>query len=463
MLEAKTDVGVSESEGISFSQSIPITENIGSAFTVAESVASNFGATTGLTEADIEEISVGINQGTTNAFRFSEGFEYLGQTAIPLKVTNKQGEELALTFADFNGNGIWDYDEGLETEPVIIATVLVEKNIQTALLGSVQPISDFLGVFEEEFPGIGPNSIHPDHHYLITIPIDEEAGSFYILMANDGGLAFSKDNGQSFRQTGVTGPRPEDFRADNFKGYNTSQFYGIDKMNGSDRYIGGTQDNGVWISPENPTETSDWVIAPSGDGMETAWHYLNSDWILQTSQENELRKSIDGGNTWKLVELPPNTGPFITRLSNSKQEPDFVCMISTEGLLKSYDFGDTWEMVPLPIPKSSRNTPTEISLASPTIVWTGYETEALAVSEDIANSFKLAKGYDQAVLGSITSINTHPFNPRKAYITYSIADGPNMIPLSYGQEPKLDCLKVRIAGLVGTMRIMAYLLSIFGK
>lgn len=473
MLEVDTDVGFAESEGLAYSQSLPITGAIEAAFSIAEAVANDFGMTTGLTEMDLEgiTINININQGTTNAFRFSEEFEYVGQAMVPLKVFNQQGEELALTFADFNGNGVWDYEEGLQTEPIIIykhpanemltnsitsgnvfgqamylftpifveafdmsnlppTTVSVENSTEPLQLGAVQPISDFEGVFQSEFPDIGPNGIHPDHHYLIMIPIDESTGSFYILMANDGGLAFSKDNGQSFVQTGIVGPRPEDTGPNPLKGYNTAQFYGVDKMNGTDRYIGGTQDNGVWVSPENPTDTSDWVLAPSGDGFETAWHYLNPNWLLQTSQNNELRKSIDGGITWNRVQLPPNTGPFITRLANSKQEPDFVCMISAEGLLKSYDFGDTWEIVPLPIPKEEggiENNPLEISIASPRVVWTGTYLETLVVSEDAANSFKRVKEYGQAILGPITSIYTHPFNPRKAYVTYSIADGPKVI------------------------------------
>ena len=32
--------------------------------------------------------------------------------------------------------------------------------------------------------------------------------------------------------------------------YVTTQYYGADKMNGANRYIGGKQDNGTWYSPD---------------------------------------------------------------------------------------------------------------------------------------------------------------------------------------------------------------------
>ena len=34
-------------------------------------------------------------------------------------------------------------------------------------------------------------------------------------------------------------------------GYNTTQFYGADKVVGFDQYFGGSQDNGTFLSPRN--------------------------------------------------------------------------------------------------------------------------------------------------------------------------------------------------------------------
>ena len=67
--------------------------------------------------------------------------------------------------------------------------------------------------------GIDPSgTTHVDHHGIFPVPIDKARNEFWILNANDGGVALSKDNGMSFRETD---------RA--FSGYNTSQVYGVAK------------------------------------------------------------------------------------------------------------------------------------------------------------------------------------------------------------------------------------------
>jgi len=71
-----------------------------------------------------------------------------------------------------------------------------------------------------------------------------------------------------------------------------------------------------------------------------------------------------------------------------------------------------------------------ISKASPRIVWTGLtfgQTNGLFVSTDEGESFKKTNGYDQAVLGIATGIETHPINKNKGYALFSIADGPKIL------------------------------------
>ena len=96
-----------------------------------------------------------------------------------------------------------------------------------------------------------------------------------MLDANDGGLAFSYDKGATFTQTGDTFAQIEGGGGTTSRpitGLNTAQFYGIDKMNGADRYIGGTQDNGSWISNEDTDQNQPWRFTPGGDGFEAVWH-----------------------------------------------------------------------------------------------------------------------------------------------------------------------------------------------
>ena len=179
--------------------------------------------------------------------------------------------------------------------------------------------------------------VHVDHHALVVRP-DPTTGDLFILNGNDGGVSYSRDGGVSFQQTGDAFKEGNGVIYTTLKGYNVSQFYGADKMNGTDRYVGGTQDNGSWVSGMNPDEQSEWVSAPSGDGFEAAWHYADPNLLLESSQFNNIFRSSDGGNTWVNVDLPDGNGPFITRIENSKLSPDLVFLTSSNGLFRSTDF-----------------------------------------------------------------------------------------------------------------------------
>ncbi len=307
------------------------------------------------------------------------------------------------------------------------ANFLYETAEDQGLLSEFQPVTD--GYFQ--YPNsVGSKGVHVDHHNIIFIPRNDTTESFYVINANDGGVAFSSDEGDSFIQTGTT------FNDGSFTssfGYNVSQFYGIDKMNGADRYVGGTQDNGTWVSGLDPDETSNWVEAPSGDGFEAAWNYDDPSQILETSQFNGLYKSYDGGDNWNFVGLPGGQGPFITRVAASQISADLVFMVSEEGVLKSTDFGDSWEVISMPDGwrfNRSWGPPIEISVASPNIVWTGggmVDGNMLAVSTDAGDSFHVVNNYDLAVMGTLTGIATNPSDSNTAYALFSQADGPKVL------------------------------------
>ena len=123
------------------------------------------------------------------------------------------------------------------------------------------------------------------------VKTDIANSKFRLIDGNDGGVTYSDDKGVTFIKT-LNG------------GYNTSQFYGVDKRNGSDRYIGGTQDNGSWVSPASPNSSSSWFSAPSGDGFEAAWNYSNSLQLLESSQNNRIFRSTDGGTDWNDINNP---------------------------------------------------------------------------------------------------------------------------------------------------------------
>ena len=84
--------------------------------------------------------------------------------------------------------------------------------------------------------------MHVDHHNIMTIPIDESTNEFHILNANDGGLAYSRDGGETWKEGDVA-----------FLGYNTGQFYDATKRPGSAIYFGSTQATGLGVPIMTPT------------------------------------------------------------------------------------------------------------------------------------------------------------------------------------------------------------------
>lgn len=282
----------------------------------------------------------------------------------------------------------------------------------------------FIDVYRQ-FGGT-PKDVHPDQHNLLFIPTNVAQQRFRLLIGNDGGLAVSDDGGTTFKQTGQAFNDPGEF-----KGYNTSQFYGVDKMNGGDRYIGGTQDNGSYFSAENPDANSEWAHAPSGDGFEAVWHYRDPNKILESSQGNNIYRSVDRGVTWQNVR-PPGTGTFITKIAKSRQDPDLVFATASVGIVRSDNFASSWTVTTMPTGflGTSSFAQVEISLASPQVVWAGHimsTTVAPFVSTDGGLSFTATKLFGTTSLGNMTGIATHPKDEKTAYALFSIARQPKIL------------------------------------
>ena len=353
-------------------------------------------------------------------------------------------------FGDWFGGQGW-YDNTVAVHPFDHETVFVGgagpilkirierfSDSRDTYLGSMEPVTDGYGEYRRRFPEARSKGVHVDHHNLLMVPIDSASDLFYMINANDGGVAFSKDGGDTFLQTGDLFSEDCDdpncrstIRFETSKGYNTSQFYGVDKKNGSSQYVAGTQDNGSWVSPEDPLAGTSWNSAPSGDGFEAVWHYTKSNQLVESSQFNNVFRSDNGGRSWRQLSLPGD-GPFLTRLAGSQQDPDLLYAVAAEGVLKSFDFGDHWQIVQMPATWrfEGLGTPIRISLANPNIVWTGSglrENADMALSTDGGISFSVISRYARATLGLTTNIASHPFRDSTAYFLFSQANGPKII------------------------------------
>ncbi len=268
--------------------------------------------------------------------------------------------------------------------------------------------------------GIDGNRVtHVDHHNLVPISVDAARGDFWLLNANDGGVAVSTDNGRLFTEL--------DSR---YSGYNTAQFYGVAKKPGRSEYIAGAQDNGAWRSSGNPDNRSEWIEQLRGDGIETVWHATDPGKIMGSIQYSYIRRSEDGGLNWKNspgMRYDTNNGQFLTTLGSSDLAPDNVYTTKRGGVWYSRDFGGSWTLTPITESWGLRSGgKARVSIADPNVVWAGYGMDSspsrrLHVSKDQGVSFEAASlpTMDQAPETVISGLATHPTEGGTAYALFS--------------------------------------------
>ncbi len=200
-------------------------------------------------------------------------------------------------------------------------------------------------------------------------------------------------------------------------GYNTAQFYAIDKMPGENRYIGGTQDNGTWITPagQEGSSTAAYAFANDGDGFGVAWHHKNPNLLLSCIYFNYIDKSTNEGVNFSesitgLTDSGPDNAPFNTKIENVDSDPDVVYAVGSSGVFKSTNFGSTWELKPITQNWKRRSfMDVKISKANNNIVWAGgamRDNQNIHVSTDGGEIFNVTE--NDVRMGQISGFATHP-------------------------------------------------------
>lgn len=323
---------------------------------------------------------------------------------------------------------IWDANSLPESK------IVVEYGTFQLFNGEKVSIADSYGQFGgpngyDQGAGFGNTLIpglHPDHHNMALIPTGN--GNFIFIDANDGGLGISKDNGATFTML------PNNYR--------TTQFYGVAKNPEANEYIGGMQDNGTWQSPadEDASSESHYYFRIGGDGFECLWHAKDPNLLLGSVYNNSIRRSSNAGASWGIgsTGIATDDGPFITRLSASKENPDLVFAVGNSGVYRTTNFGNRWISKPISTNwaisgavTSSHNV--EVSLANGNIVWAGggmakdYGLQ-MQVSTDEGLTFKALNDFALVPINAYTSgIATHPTEDSTAFVLFSISGKPKVL------------------------------------
>ncbi|WP_291725550.1 T9SS type A sorting domain-containing protein [Bernardetia sp.] len=306
---------------------------------------------------------------------------------------------------------IWPYlTEGESFSPSANAILRFNYGSPVYVNSTITRISD--GYNADNNTGNNTDELHVDHHML------KFAGTSRLISVNDGGLAYSDNAGRSWTEV-------DNLRTNNIV---TSQYYKVDRHPTENRYVGGMQDNGSWISSNNPTPSTDYTFATDGDGMEAVWHATDPNLILTSSQHNNVRRSTDGGasffrSTTGLSETGDNgSAPFVTRLGYSPLSPDVVFAVGASGIYKSTNFGNSWTQKRIENELwnfSVSTTNVFPSLASPNVVWAGSgmsEERTMFLSTNGGETFNpLPNTID---IGAISGFTTDPEDTRTAYMLF---------------------------------------------
>ncbi len=301
----------------------------------------------------------------------------------------------------------------------------------TKLASTVTSMSDSYNEYDSKN---NSSLVHPDQHNIVIIKESESNQTFRMLMANDGGIY----------STGIS-TTPGVQQGDWSKignGYNTSQFYGVDKKPGADEYIGGMQDNATYFSPAgvSASATTSYGTANvlGGDGFEAVWNNLDPKKIIGGAQNNNFARTLDGGASWARSisgltlsgsSIDAAKFPFVSKLANSKQAPDVLFTVGSEGVWRSENFGGTWALTPITQKWALASfSDVEVSRANANIIWAGTGMNSalnIHVSKDGGKTFTPTT--NTLTIGGITKLASHPTEAQTAYALFSVAKRPKIL------------------------------------
>jgi photosystem II stability/assembly factor-like uncharacterized protein len=338
----------------------------------------------------------------------SEGREYIwindvaySETTPSTSITQNGGQEynqLAYWWPVLQSGASWDPDNLPESKIVITSIEVYDKQLKSTRL------TDWAGV---DYP-----YIHADLHQIQVT--QTESGTSRIVVCNDGGVAYSDDEGSTWSNPA--------------NGYNTTQFYGVDKHPTENRYIGGLQDNGSFFSPQDPDALSNWTEASGGDGFDAVWNSYDPDKIISSLYYNYLYFSYDGGDTWQgsfyfMDDTGSENAPFSTKIGYSPLAPDRIAMVGNSGVSISNDFGTTWEQAEFPSGGWywSYSGSVVFSITAPDIMWAAsYISGDGHINYSVDGGLNFYPASNEGLpTGYLSGLATHPSDKNTAYALYS--------------------------------------------
>lgn len=237
----------------------------------------------------------------------------------------------------------------------------------------------------------GADEVHADHH-MLYFPHNNR-----VYTANDGGLDFSTNDGDDWTFIG--------------SGLEITQFYriGVSQTN-SDYLIGGAQDNSSFLKDASGFK----MATATGDGFESFIDYSDNDRMMTASYYGNLRRSLNGGQSFSGISLPNDNGAWLTPYVQDPNNADRIIA----GYIKvweSTDFGNSWTQI------SNFSNSYSLSLihvapANSDYIFAGRSSSLWKTTDGGANWSSITV---PTTSNSITYMATNYDDPNEMWITYS--------------------------------------------
>lgn len=232
-----------------------------------------------------------------------------------------------------------------------------------------------------------PNSIGYNHADVHTLDYINST----IYASSDGGIYKSKDLGDNW--------------IDITSGLGIRQFYRIDcSQTNPEMFGGGAQDNGSSIH-----KAFGWIDWLGADGMEMEFSYTNENVVYGTSQNGQLYRSINGGNSYSGLSKPSN-GNWVTPFAVHPTR-DSIVFVGWTGVYSTTDRGNSWTNISGGAISTTLSC-LAVSLSNPQYIFASAG-KTMYVTPNGGTTWTSSSTFS----GSITSICVHPTNPTKVWIT----------------------------------------------
>ncbi len=248
-------------------------------------------------------------------------------------------------------------------------------------------------------------NMHVDHHALAFDPSNTD----YIVDGNDGGIFISQDCGINWKKV---------------SGLPVSQFYeiGIDPQH-SDRFYGGTQDNGTLRTLNG--EASNWERIFGGDGFYVLVDPNNSQTIYAEYQFGELFKSTNGGASFSYIvndQMKSEPHNWSTPIAMDPFDSN-VLYYGTNSIWRSMNGGTSWTKISPNLTRQLENsrlgtiTTIAVNPSFSEVIYVGTDDGLVWRSGDNGDSW-------QNITGSlpfrwVTRVVPDPYDPGVVYVTFS--------------------------------------------